>query len=209
MTNLTDTFVTVNMGILGSIVKRVTHWVLYFSYIKLISNIVESDYLIRSMWYWNLPISDRRHFETTQDFGRNRKNFDHWWGIQKVEIFIGTRISECLRRAQRYDNFKRIKLIRITQQSHLPSRLSWQNRTWHIRRSSKNRCPHCRCHHLGYSHHHTIWYRSTFEPRPEQSQFLPEACSPNITDNKQQRQRWTKCPPPEPSDILKRYHKLL
>ena len=30
-------------------------------------------------------------------------------------------------------------------------------------------CPHCRCHHLGYSvppaHHHTIWCRSTFGPR--------------------------------------------
>ena len=30
-------------------------------------------------------------------------------------------------------------------------------------------CPHCRCHHLGYSlppaQHRTIWYRSTFGPR--------------------------------------------
>ena len=30
-------------------------------------------------------------------------------------------------------------------------------------------CPHCRCHHLGYSvppaHHRTIWCRSTFGPR--------------------------------------------
>ena len=45
-------------------------------------------------------------------------------------------------------------------------------------------------------------------PRPEQSHLLPEACSPNGTDNRQQRQRRTKHPPPEPSDILKRFHAL-
>ena len=43
-------------------------------------------------------------------------------------------------------------------------------------------------------------------PRPEQSHLLPEACFPNGTDNRQQRQRRTKrhpLPPPEPSNILK------
>ena len=42
----------------------------------------------------------------------------------------------------------------------------------------------------------------------EQSHLLPEACSPNGTDNRQQRQRQTERPPPEPSDILKRFHAL-
>ena len=45
-------------------------------------------------------------------------------------------------------------------------------------------------------------------PRPEQSHLLPEACSPNGTDNRQQRQRQTERPPPEPSDILKRFYAL-
>ena len=76
-------------------------------------------------------------------------------------------------------------------------------------------CPHCRCHHLGYSvlpaHHCTIWCRSTFGPRgpglSNPTSFL-RACSPNGTDNRQQRQRQTERPPPEPSDILKRFHAL-
>ena len=45
-------------------------------------------------------------------------------------------------------------------------------------------------------------------PRPEQSHLLPEACSPNGTDNRQQRQRRTECPPPELSNILKRFYAL-
>ena len=56
--------------------------------------------------------------------------------------------------------------------------------------------------HLAPKHLRATW------PRPEQSHLLPEACSPNGTDNKQQRQRRTKRPPPEPSDILKRFHAL-
>ena len=38
----------------------------------------------------------------------------HWWVKEKIEIFIGSRISKFLRPAQRYDNFK---LIRITCQA--------------------------------------------------------------------------------------------
>ena len=49
----------------------------------------------------------------------------HIWVKQKIEFFIGSRISKFLRPAQRYDDFK-------TYQNHLPSRLSWQNLTWHI-----------------------------------------------------------------------------
>ena len=76
-------------------------------------------------------------------------------------------------------------------------------------------CPHCRCHHLwvlrapGTSSYHLVpkHLRATW-PRPEQSHLLPEACSPNGTDNRQQRQRQTERPPPEPSDILKRFYAL-
>ena len=60
--------------------------------------------------------------------------------------------------------------------------------------------------------------------RPEQSHLLPEACSPNGTDEfgprgpglnpilgvmaDNRRQRQTERPPPEPSDILKRFYAL-
>ena len=56
--------------------------------------------------------------------------------------------------------------------------------------------------HLVPKHLRATW------PRPDQSHLLPEACSPNGTDNRQQRQRRTKRPPPEPSDILKRFYAL-
>ena len=38
----------------------------------------------------------------------------HWWVKEKIEIFIGSRISKFLRPAQRYDD---LKLIRITCQA--------------------------------------------------------------------------------------------
>ena len=38
----------------------------------------------------------------------------HWWVKEKIEIFIGSRISKFLRPAQRYDDFK---LIGITCQA--------------------------------------------------------------------------------------------
>ena len=75
-------------------------------------------------------------------------------------------------------------------------------------------CPHCCCpsrvlrapgtspYHLVPKHLRATW------PRPEQSHLLSEACSPNGTDNGQQRQRQTKRPPPELSDILKRFYAL-
>ena len=60
-----------------------------------------------------------------------------------------------------------------TYQNHLISRLSNQNWTRHICKVKKTErnccCPHCRCHHLGYSvpsaQHRAIWCRSTFGPR--------------------------------------------
>ena len=79
-------------------------------------------------------------------------------------------------------------------------------------KNQQNCCrPHC---HLGHSvppgtplyHLMPKHLRATW-PRPEQS-HLPKACSPNGTDNRRQRQRRTKRPPPEPSDILKRFYAL-
>ena len=64
------------------------------------------------------------------------------------------------------------------------------------------RAPGTSSYHLVPKHLRATW------PRPEQSHLLPEACSPNGTDNRQQRKRRTKRPPPEPSDILKRFHAL-
>ena len=61
------------------------------------------------------------------------------------------------------------------------------------------RAPGTSSYHLVPKHLRATW------PRPEQSHLLPEACSPNGTDNRQQRQRQTERPPPEPSDILKRF----
>ena len=126
------------------------------------------------------------------------------------EIFVGSRISKFLRPAQRYDDFK---LIRI----HLPSRLSWQNWTWHICqvwKTEQNCCaPHCQCHHLGYSVpsalHRTIWCRSTFGPRgpglSNPTSFLrPALPMAPTTDNNARDERSVL--PPEPSDILKRFH---
>ena len=53
--------------------------------------------------------------------------------------------------------------------------------------------------HLVPKHLRATW------PRPEQSHLLPEACSPDGTDKRRQRQRQTERPPPEPSNILKRF----
>ena len=61
------------------------------------------------------------------------------------------------------------------------------------------RAPGTSLYHLVPKHLRATW------PRPEQSHLLPEACSPNDTDKRRQRQRQTERPPPEPSDILKRF----
>ena len=59
-------------------------------------------------------------------------------------------------------------------------------------------CTRHSTYHLVAKHLRTTW------SRPEQS-HLPEACFPNGTDKRRQRQRQMERPPPEPSDILKRY----
>ena len=61
------------------------------------------------------------------------------------------------------------------------------------------RAPGTSSYHLVPKHLRATW------PRPEQSHLLPEACSPNGTDKRRQRQRQTERPPPEPSNILKRF----
>ena len=116
-----------------------------------------------------------------------------------------------MRPAQRYDDFK---LIRITLQaachgktehgifvkfkkpakllsSYLPVSPSWVLRA-----------PGTSLYHLVPKYLRATW------PRPEQSHLLPEACSPDGTDKRRQCQRQTERPPPEPSDILKRFYAL-
>ena len=86
----------------------------------------------------------------------------------------------------RYDNFKLRNPAKLLSSS-LPS--------WVLR------APSTPLYHLVPKHLRATW------PWPEQS-HLPKACSPNGTDNRGQRQRWTKRPLPEPSDILKRFYAL-
>ena len=82
-------------------------------------------------------------------------------------------------------------------------------------KNEQNCCrPTCRCHPLGYSvppaspYHLVPKHLRTTWSRPEQSHLLPEACSPDGTDKRRQRQRQTERPPPELSDILKRFYAL-
>ena len=101
----------------------------------------------------------------------------------------------------------------------LPSRLSWQNWTWHIWQVLKNRAK------LMLS---SLPVSGTPCPRHIIVPFGAEAPSGHAaqawaipppswgllsqwqygTDNRQQRQRRTERPPPEPSDILKRFYAL-
>ena len=64
------------------------------------------------------------------------------------------------------------------------------------------RAPGTSLYHLVPKHLRTTW------SRPEQSHLIPEACYPNGTDNRRQRQRQPERPLPEPSDILKRFYAL-
>ena len=123
----------------------------------------------------------------------------HWWVKEKIEIFIGSRISKFLRPAQRYDDFK---LIRITCQAACHGKTEHGIFVKFKKPSRVLRAPGTSSYHLVPKHLRATW------PRPEQSHLLPEACSPNGTDHRQQRQRRTKRPPPEPSNILKRLYAL-
>ena len=115
---------------------------------------------------------------------------------KKIEIFIWSHISKFLRPAQRYDHFK---LIRITCLSSLNKRAKLLSSYLPVSPSRVLRAPGTSSYHLVPKHLRATW------PRPEQSHLLPEACSPDGTDKRRQRQRRTERPPPEPSNILKRF----
>ena len=115
-------------------------------------------------------------------------------GYTTIKIFVGSSISKFLRPAERYDNFKLCQVLKKTAKL-LSSSLS-------VSPSRVLRAPGTSLYHLVPKHLRATW------PRPEQSHLFPEACSPNGTDNRRQRQRQTERPPPEPSDILKRSHAL-
>ena len=143
-------------------------------------------------------------------------------GLNKKSKFSKgpSRISKFLRPAQRYGDFK---LIRITCQaachgktehgifvkfkkpakllsSYLPVSPSQVLRAPGT--SPYQSTPGTSPYHLVPKHLRTTW------SRPEQSHLLTEACSPNGTDKRRQRQRQTERPPPEPSDTLKRFRAL-
>ena len=148
---------------------------------------------------------------------------------KKIEICIWSHISKFLRPAQRYDDFKLIILNMASRKTAvvlLAGVFKQTSKTAVVLLAgvtiSQNCCrPTCRCHHLakllssypsrvlrapGTSSYHLVpkHLRATW-PRPEQSHLLPEACSPDGTDKRRQRQRRTERPPPEPSNILKRF----
>ena len=131
-------------------------------------------------------------------YTKNR-NFYEVWVIQKIEIFMRSRISKFLRPAQRYDDFKLIvmmilnlSLIRITCQaachgktehgifvlSSLKNRAKLLLSSLPVSPSRVLRAPGTSSYHLVPKHLRATW------PRPEQSHLLPEACSPN--GNRQQ-----------------------
>ena len=132
---------------------------------------------------------------------------------------MGSHISNFLRPAQRYVNFKLIGItcqaachgktehgifVKFKKPSKTAVKFKKPSKTAVVLMSPSRvlRAPGTSPYHLVPKHLRATW------PRPEQSHLLPEACSPNGTDNRQQRQRRTKRPPPEPSDILKRFYAL-
>ena len=147
--------------------------------------------------FWEHPISAK----ITKTRASKRLN-------KKMKIFVWSRISKFLRPAQCYDNFK---LIRITCQAACHGKTQHgifvkfkQTSTTavilHVGVTiSGTPCPGTSPYHLVPKH-----LRAT-RPRPEQSHLLPEACSPNGTEKRRQCQRQTERPPPEPSNILKRF----
>ena len=114
------------------------------------------------------------------------------WVIQKIEIFIGSRTSKFLRPAQRYDDFKLIK--QTSKRANEP-----------VSPSRVFRAPGTSPYHLVPKH---LRARSTFGPRgpglSNPTSFLRAALpmAPTRDDNaRDKRER----PPPEPSNILKRF----
>ena len=151
-----------------------------------------------------------RHFDVHRTLKYNSPGTKTWHrqDILGMSNFLKGCNSIFWRPAQRYDDFK---LIRITFQA------ACHGKTEHgifvkfkkpakllssylpVAPSQVLRAPGTSPYHLVPKHLRTTWFR------PEQSHLLPEVCSPNGTDKRRQRQRQTERPPPEPSDILKRF----
>ena len=126
-------------------------------------------------------------------------------GYTKNLIFVWSRISKFLRPAQLYYDFRLTCCHAACHGKTEHGIKKRTNRTKLLLSSlpvSPSRVSTVSSYHLVPKHLWTTW------PRPEQSHLLPEACSPNGTDNRQQRQRRTERPPPEPSDILMRFNPL-
>ena len=86
------------------------------------------------------------------------------WVKQKIEIFIGSRISKfCARRSV-------MMILNLSESLAKPLVMAKLNMAYLSSLKNQQNCchPHCRCHHLGYfvppAHHCTIWCRSTFGP---------------------------------------------
>ena len=140
-----------------------------------------------------------------------QKKLRHQWVKQNMENLIESRISEFLRPAQPYGDFK---LIRITCQAACHDKtehgifVKFENQAkllssnLPVSPSRVLRAPGTSLYHLVPKHLRTTWYRR------EQSHLLSEACSPRGADKRRQHQRLTERPPSEPSDILRRFHAL-
>ena len=107
-----------------------------------------------------------------------------WWFLNLSESLAKPLVMAKLNMAYLSSLNKRAKLL----SSYLP-----------VSPSRILRAPGTSPYHLVPKHLRATW------PRPEQSHLLPEACSPDGTDKRRQRQRQTERPPPEPSNILKRF----
>ena len=108
-------------------------------------------------------------------------------GYRKIEICIESRISKYLCTAQRYDNFKLI-IDKFKKPSKTAVVLIAGVTIY------GTPCPRHITVHLVPNQLRAIW------PRPEQSHLLPEACSPNGTDNARDEQSVLH---PNPATFLK------
>ena len=134
------------------------------------------------------------------------------WVKQKIEIFIGSRISKFLRLAQRYDDFK---LIKITCQAACHGKtehgifvkfVKFKNRakllssSLPVSPSRVLRVPGTSLYHLVPKHLRATW------PRPEQSQFQSSFLRPALpmaptTDDNARDER--SVPRPNPATFLR------
>ena len=97
-----------------------------------------------------------------------KKKIGQKWVNLKNKIFVRSRISKFLCPVQRYDDFKLMMILNLSE-SLAKSLVMAKLNMAYLKNEKNCCCPHCRCHHLGYSvppaHHCTIWCQSTFGPR--------------------------------------------